>query len=128
MTCSHRTEESCHCAIFFTHFSSFLTPFPLHFSRLFHSIPSIFTSHCHTRFPSFLLPFLKTHNRSSRREGRHSIEGCQTRLLLVPNWWFKMSRYETFNLRVFLFQQGLNPAILLTRPAKTRPLLTRSLI
>ena len=50
----------CHCAIFFTHFLSFLTPFPLHFSYLFHSVPRIFTPHHHSHFPSFPLPFLKT--------------------------------------------------------------------
>ena len=63
------TESSspCHRAIFYTHFSSFLTSFPLHFSGLFHSILQISIPHQHTRSLSFLLPFLKTCKRTARR-------------------------------------------------------------
>ena len=58
--------RDCHRAIFYTHFSSFLTSFPLHFSGLLHSILRISIPHQHTRFLSFLLPVLKDVQTSSK--------------------------------------------------------------
>ena len=49
--CLPPCEALCHRAIFYTHFSSFLTLFPLHFSRLFHSILRISIPQHHTRSP-----------------------------------------------------------------------------
>ena len=66
----------CHRTIFYTHFSSFLVPFPLHFLGLFYSIRPISIPQHHTRSFSFLLPFLKTCKQTARRWRRYSIEGC----------------------------------------------------
>ena len=57
----------CHRAIFYTHFSSFSTPFPLHFFGLFYSIRQISIPQQHTRSLSFLLPFLKTCKPTARQ-------------------------------------------------------------
>ena len=60
-------HTQCHRAIFYTHFSSFLAPFPLHFFGLFYSIRPIPIPQHHTRSFSFLLPFLKKCKRTARR-------------------------------------------------------------
>ena len=64
---SYIPAAKCHRAIFYTHFLSFLAPFPLHFFCLFYSIRQISIPQHHTHSLSFLLPFLKTYKPTARQ-------------------------------------------------------------